>query len=183
MIEPESPVQESPVQDYPVEALKLLLDASCLMDRYAPLIPYRDELISGLLRLGCKRKSDAERLPDDALMQLGLSCPELIRLFRRFLTIYDAKPQKWKEIPAVTSDPEMQAAFSELYYLPGVKRVRAELYYRSGYRSLAALAAAAPEDVIARTARTIADEQLACIAPLPKEVRTHIAVARAFTGL
>ena len=168
--------------NYPVEAMELLLDPDCLPERYAPLIPLREALLSGLRTLGCKRKNEAAQLPDEALAQLGLNEDGLIRLFRRFLRLYDAAPQKWREIPKLTSDPEMQAAFSELYHLPGVRQVRAELYCRSGYRTLAALAAATEEEVIERTARTIADGQLSCIVPLPKEVRTHIAVARVFTG-
>ena len=169
--------------DYNIEALRILLDKRCLSERYYPLLPYTDALLSGLPLLGCRKKSDAEKLSDEALAQIGMTAPETLRLFRRFLTIYDVNPQKFKEIPKLCSDEEEQAAFRELYCLPGVKYVRAALYYRSGYRSIAAFADTTVEEVLEKTARTIAENGLSCIVPLPKEVRTHIAVAKAFTAV
>lgn len=166
--------------DYPIGALSILLDGSCLSERYAPLLPYKDRLPDALRRLGCRVKSDAERLPDEVLSEAGLCDPQTVRLFRRFLTLYDPKPQKFRELAAV-EDPEERAVFRELYYLPGVKQIRASLYCQSGYRSLRDFVDTTAEEVLARTARIIADRQLSCIVPLPKEVRTHIAVARAFT--
>ena len=167
--------------DYPIEALALLLDEGCLSERYAPLIAYKDALLSSLPRWGCRVKSDAEKLPDAALAEIGLSDAQMIRLFRRFLAMYEPKAQKFREIDTLSVSPEERAAFRELYHLPGVKAIRAALYYRSGYRTLRDFAEAGVEEVLARTALTISREQLACIVPLPKEVRTQIAVARAFT--
>lgn len=166
--------------DYSIEALSFLLDESCLAERYRPLIEYRERLLCGLRELGCRTGSDAGRLPDEAFASLGLNASETA-LFRRFLTLYDVKPQKLREIEKLVSDPQKQQCFRELYHLPGVKYVRAELYYRSGYRSLSDLAAASAEEVLEKTALTIAENKMSCIVPLPKEVRTHIAVARAFT--
>lgn len=166
--------------DYKIEALAVLLDKSCLAERYYPLIPYQKALLRALPLLGCRTKSDAEKLPDEAFAEIGFSDTGMLRLFRRFLTIYDPNPAKLREIPKVTPDPEEQAAFRELYYLPGVKAVRASLYYRAGFRSLSDFAEATPEAVLSRTAQAIAAYSLSCIVPLPKEVRTHIAVAKAF---
>lgn len=166
--------------DYPVGAAAVLLDKSCLPERFFPLIPYRDALLSGLPAAGCRTKNDAAALPDDTLIGLGLPDETTVRLFRRFLALYDPDPRKFREIDKVTTDPDERAAFRELYCLPGVKAVRAALYCRSGYRTLADLADTTAEAVIERTARTITEQQLACIVPLPKEVRTHIAVAKSF---
>lgn len=94
--------------------------------------------------------------------------------------MYDPKPQKFKEIISHTADPAEQEAFRELYYLPGVRFTRANLYYHSGYRKLSDFSEASVEDVLSRTAETIAKENLPCIVPLPKEIRTHIAVSKAF---
>lgn len=167
--------------DYPLEALEILLDKNCLPERYFPLIGHKERLIPGLRRRGCRTKSDAERLSDEDFRDMGLESPEEIRLFRRFLSLYDPKPQKLRAAKAIPAAPEERAAFRELCYLPGVKEIRATLYYRSGYRSLRDFAAATVEEVLERTARTIAQNALPCAAPLPKEVRTQIAVARAFT--
>ena len=165
--------------DYCIGALDILLDVDCLPARYAPLVPYKHALIAGLYDLGCVRKADVEALDDEALLRL-LSDAGLVRLFRRFLALYDLAPQKFREIDSVAQDETERAAFRELYCLPGVRSVRAALYCRAGYRTLSDFTAATVEDVRARTALVISRDGFDCIVPLPKEVRTHIAVARAF---
>lgn len=167
--------------DYPLAALEFLLDESCLTERFFPLIPRKAALLRGLPPLGCGTKSDAEALSDEDLLRAGLNDPSLLPLFRRFLTLYDVKPQKLREIDRATSDPEERAAFRELYCLPGVKQTRAFLYYRSGFRSLKGIASSDPEEIIVQTAATISENGLSCVPPLPKEARTHVAVAKAFT--
>ena len=169
--------------NYPVEALGYLLDRSCLSERYFPLLPFKTSLLARLPLLGCRRKNDAAALPDEALKELGMDDPALIRLFRRFLSLYDPDPRKFREIDKLCSDKAERSAFRELYQLPGVKYIRASLYCSSGYRALEDLARTTPEEVLEKTALTITENRLPCTAPLPKEVRTHIAVARAFTGL
>ena len=165
--------------DYKIEALNILLDKSCVSERYYPLAEKRDGLTAGLLRMGCKRKSDAEKLSDDALAVL-LPRGE-ITLFRRFLSLYDVDPRKLAEIPKLTPDGGESEAFTELFHLPGVKQIRASLYYRSGYRRVSDFVSATVDEVRERTARTVTENGLTCIVPLPKEIRTHIAVAKAFT--
>ena len=88
--------------DYPIEALDILLDRECLTARYWPLIQYKD----ALLRLGCKSKSDAQKLNDDVLINAGLNDMDIVGLFRAFLVMYDPKPQKFKEITKLCSDPD-----------------------------------------------------------------------------
>lgn len=167
--------------DYPIEALDILLEKICLSEKYYPLLNHKDALISGLQCRGCAKKSDAEALPDDAYIQMGLNDAKLLRLFRRFLALYDPNPGKFREIANIAPDPERQAAFQELYYLPGVKQIRASLYYLSGYRALKDFGLASVDEVLKKTSLAISANDLSCIVPLPKEVRTHIAVARAFT--
>lgn len=166
--------------DYPVEALCFLLYEACVPASYIPLIKYKELLLSELPHLGCKRKSDAERLPDSAYEALGLQNME-IRLLRRFFTLYDAKRQKFRELEKLNISEEELSAYRELYYLPGVKQTRAALYYCAGYRCLKDFAQTTVEAVQEKTAQVIAAQSLSWIVPLPKEIRTHIAVAKAFT--
>ena len=166
--------------DYKINALGLLLSADCLSERYHPLISCRDALIEGLCRLGCKTKNDAAALSDDELRGIGLCDDGMIRLLRRFLTIYDPSPAKFREIDKLTSNEAERTSYRELYCLPGVKAVRARLYCLSGFRTIRDVAAASEKEILERTARAIAENGLDCIVPLPKEVRTHVAVAKAF---
>lgn len=165
--------------DYPIAALELLLNRECMSERYYPLLIHKDQLLSGLKLLGCRTKNAAAALPEDAFAQIGISDPGTIRLLKRFLSLYDPNPQKFREIPKLCSDPQEQAAFRELYHLPGVRYVRARLYDQSGFHCLADIAQTTVQEVLDRTAQTIAAQQLSCTVPLPKEVRTHIAVAKA----
>lgn len=167
--------------DYKLDALRLLLQKDCLSERYHKLTDYTEKLIGGLKALGCQTKSDAAGLSDEALCSLGLSDAETVRLFRRFLTIYDPNRQKLRELEKLPIEPREREAYTELYCLPGVKLTRADLYLRSGFCSLADIAVSTVEEIRTRTAQTIAEQSLSCIVPLPKEIRTHIAVARAFT--
>ncbi|MCQ2425557.1 MAG: hypothetical protein MJ070_05375 [Lachnospiraceae bacterium] len=166
--------------DYGIDALDVLLKKDCLLDRYHPLIDGKEKLITGLKALGCLKKSDIAGIPDADLMRIGLKDPDAIGLFRRFLTLYDPDPRKFREIPALVSDPAEREAFTGLYHLPGVKYSRAKLYYLSGYRTLVMFTVTDADEILSKTARTIAENKLSCSVPLPKEARTHIAVARAF---
>ena len=166
-----------PETNYPMEALTVLLRRDCLSERYYSLLPYRERLLSALAG---KRKNEAASLTDGELIHIGLPDVETIRLLRRFFALYDPRPDKLREISQLAADEKERAAFRELYMLPGVKAVRASLYYRSGYTSLGDVANTTVEEVQRRTAETIAADGLGCTVPLPKEVRTHIAVAKAF---
>lgn len=166
--------------NYPIQALDILLVRDCLMDRYHPLIPYKEALIADLSALGCRTRDDVSRLKDRELLSAGLPDEKDVRLFRRFLCIYDPDPKKFREISKFKVSAHKQAALTELYHLPGVRYVRASLYYSSGYHSLKEIASSTAEEILARTAKAIDEQGLSYIVPTPKEVRTHIAVARAF---
>lgn len=167
--------------DYLVGAFEILLDKDCILQRYYPLLPYKGILMESMAKLHCISKNECTALSDAALLESGLPSPELVALFRRFLVMYDVKDSKYADIGTVAADEAETAAFRELYLLPGVNAVRAALYYRSGYGSLRKIAAALPDRIIQDTSDYIRCNGLAQKPPLPKEVRTHIAVAKAFT--
>lgn len=168
--------------DYPVEAITILLNKDCILNRFVPLIQYREQLVDALRRLGCRRKSDCLLLSDDDLHAAGLPDQSMISLFRSFLVMYDIDPKKLRDIDRADCTPEEAASFRELYHLPGVRLTRARLYYCAGFRSLTDLAQVSANEVIRRTEEVIQRENLALKPLLGKEARTHIAVAKAFTS-
>ncbi len=167
--------------DYKIEAMTVLLDENCILKRYFALIPYKYILVENLKKLGCNRKSDCMMLSDETLLTAGLENDEMVALFRAFLSLYDINPVKLKEIDSICKSPEETASFQELYHLPGVKSTRAMLYYKAGLGSLENIAHSSPQEIIAKTEQVIREENLELKVPLMKEIRTHIAVARAFT--
>lgn len=73
--------------------------------------------------------------------------------------------------------------YCDLMRLPGVRATRAGLYFRSGFTGLASFAAVTGEDLLAQTALTRERLGLDAAVPLPKEVRTQLAAARALPPL
>lgn len=126
--------------DYKITAINVLLNEDCILTRYYPLIPYKKNLIENLSKIGCQIKSDCMKLSDDSLLGAGLTDIEMVRLFRMFLSLYDVKPAKLKEITTVCKENKEIQAFKELYQLPGVKSTRAMLYYKAGFQSLTDIA-------------------------------------------
>ena len=169
--------------DYKIEVIKVLLNEDCILTRYYSLIPYKDILVENLNKMGCHTKSDCMKLSDESLLEAGLPDIEMVRLFRAFLVLYDINPTKLKEINSFCKEKEEIQSFQELYQLPGVKKTRAMLYFKAGFRSLRDIASSSPQEIIAKTENIIREENLSLKAPLMKEVKTHIAVARAFTDV
>ena len=103
-------------------------------------------------------------------------------LFRRFLRMYDYKGKGLKDIPDAErrTDTEITSLL-ELMRLPGVKAVRAHLYYHCGLRSLSDFSAFDAMELQTHIARIIEQNGLPYSVPQPKELRTQIAVARVFT--
>lgn len=167
--------------NYRVEAIEILLNEDCILQRYYPLIPYKEIMLRNMRANGYSTKNECLSLSDDALYELGLPNFELVNLFRRFLVLYDVNNSKFKDIKSISANETEASAFRELYLLPGVKSTRARLYYDSGYRNLSEIASALPEQIIHNTSETIIRKGLNLKAPLPKEVRTHIAVAMVLT--
>ena len=169
--------------DYKIKAIKVLLNEDCILTRYYPLIPYKDLLVENLSKMGCYTKSDCMNLSDESFMDAGLTDIGTVHLFKAFLGLYNINPAKLREITAICKNDEEIQAFRELYQLPGVKSTRATLYFKAGFQSLADIAVSSPEEIIAKTENVIRHENLGLKAPVLKEVKTHIAVARAFTDV
>ena len=72
---------------------------------------------------------------------------------------------------------------SDLARLPGVKGIRARLYYDAGVDCVEKLAEYAPEVLLALTTAFVQKTGFDGIAPLPKEVSSTIANARKLPGL
>lgn len=167
--------------NYKIEVIDILLNEDCILTRYYPLIHYKCTLIINLKKAGCFTKAACQEISDDDLLKKGLPDSELVSLFRKFLAMYDIENAKLKEIASVSTSPEERDSFIELYHLPGVKSTRAKLYYIAGFKTLIDIATSTQEQIISRTSAVIEKGCLELKAPLPKEVRTHIAVAKAFT--
>ena len=167
--------------NYKIEAIDVLINDDCILNRYYALIPYKFTLISNFQRNSIVSKEDCLSLSDDFLLQMGLPDVDMVNLFRSFLVMYDVKPQKLREIEKVSSCEEEIKSFQELYLLPGVKAVRAKLYYEAGYKCLKDIAVVSPEQMIHDTAEVIRQKKLDLKVPLLKEVKTHIAVAKTYT--
>lgn len=167
--------------NYLIQGIEVLLHEDRILKCYVPLIPYAQQLVQGLLSIGCKTRDDCLVRSDDAFVSSGLPA-DLTSLFRRFLTMYDYKGKGIKDIPdAAGRTAEEVAALLELMRLPGVKLIRAQLYYHCGLRSLVDFAASDAVSLQAHIAEVIAQDKLPCSTPLPKELRTQIAVAKLFT--
>jgi Domain of unknown function (DUF4332) len=67
---------------------------------------------------------------------------------------------------------------SDLARLPGVKGIRARLYYDAGVDTVEKLATYEPEDLLSLTAEFVLKTGFEGIAPLPKEVSSAINTAR-----
>lgn len=169
--------------DYKIGAIKILLNEECILKRYYSLIPYKNILVEKLSDMGCHTKSDCMKLSDKSLLEAGLPDEEMVKLFRAFLGLYDINKVKLKEIDLTCRSAEEKEAFLELYQLPGVKCTRATLYYKAGFRSLDSIAHSSAQEIITKTESIIQVENMDLKIPLIKEVKTHIAVARAFTDM
>lgn len=167
--------------DYRVEAILWLLSEECIPARYYPLIPYKLEIVARLKIMGCSRKQEVERLGDEALHTMCLPDLQSVALFRNFLAMYDVNQKKMDKLSGIKCSKEEKHALMDLCLLPGISFTRGDLYFRAGYCTLESFASSEPEEILEKTKKTIEAQQLDCKAPFMKEIRTHIAVSRAFT--
>ena len=150
------------------------LERNIVMERYYPLIPYKGELTEILNRAGAVRKdlvSDA--VIEDIRVKLG---NDVSALFARFIHIYDFNQSKLREIKDYTGRKEYDA-LSGLLRLPGVRLLRAKLYYNSGV-TLQVLAEKSTEDIRDMVRDYVQRENRSEIIPMPKEVNCHRAAAK-----
>ena len=165
--------------NYKIEAIKILLDKNCILERYYPLILFKDELIKRFKYNNIFSKEDA--LTSDNILIGIFKDDYLVNLFKKFLNMYEINKSKLKEIDKLILSKDEKESFMELYLLPGVKETRARLYYLSSLKTLKDISLKTPEEIINLTKKTINDHNLNCKEPLYKEASTHIAVAKLLT--
>ncbi len=168
--------------DYKIRGIEVLLNEDCLVQKFYPLIKYKNQLISNLLDMGCFTKSACVNLSDNDLIKAGLPDENMVALFRCFLCHYNNKGKGIKDIKdaQIRSEEEIHSLL-ELMRLPGVKAVRAQLYFHCGIKTLSDFAAYDAEQLRDKITKIITKEALSCSPPFPKELRTQIAVAKVFT--
>lgn len=144
------------------------------MERYWPLISMREALLRYLAELGLVFRDDVTDAVIDSLT--GRFGEDSVRLFRRFLHLYDFNPAKLRELRQI-ADPSEAAALSQLLRLPGVKSKRAGVYYHSGV-TLNILAEKSTEEIREMVRAYLTRENRPETVPFPKEVNCHRAVAK-----
>jgi len=162
--------------NYKIKAIRILLNEDCVLSKYYPLIPFKDRIIAYALENKIITKEECLK----ANFSLIFNNDSLSNLFKRFLVMYDNE-EKLKILNKLNLDDDRLQAYKELFLLPGVKQTRAELYYLSGYKNLSAIASSNYEELLNEMKKAIMDNKLEIKLPLVKEVKTHIAVAKAFT--
>ena len=165
--------------NYKIEAIDILLNENCVLERYYSLIPFKDKLLKKFKNNNILTKEQA--FNSDSILIDVLKDESLINLFKRFLNMYEINKSKLKEIDKINLSSSERISFKELYLLPGVKETRARLYYLSCLKSLKDISAKTPEEIIDLTKKTIINKKLDCKEPLYKEASTHIAVAKLLT--
>lgn len=150
------------------------LESDIVMERYYPLIDHKGELTAILDRNGAIRKDQvSDAVIEDIRIMLGES---VSGLFTRFIHIYDFNKSKLREIKDHTGKTEYED-LAGLLRLPGVRLLRAELYYSSGV-TLSVLAEKSTEEVRDMVRDYIQRENRVEIVPQPKEVNCHREVAK-----
>ena len=144
------------------------------MERYWPLIPFREELLRYFEEKGLVFRDDVDSDTLDGLSDRFGS--DTVRLLSRFLHLYDFNKAKLRDIAPVT-DEGRYAALLELLRLPGVRLLRAELYLNSGV-SLEALAEKSTEELREQIRSYIEREGRPESVPFPKELNCHKEVAK-----
>ncbi len=166
--------------NYNIKKILILLNENCIIARYYPLIQYKQKLVDFFISSGIETRDHCLQLSDTQLYEAGLPDSQTISLFRHFLKLYDYKGKGIKDISDTEnrSQEEIQSLL-ELMHLPGVKNIRANLYYHCGLKSLQDFANAEAQALQDKIASVIREEVLEYSCPLLKELRTQIAVAKA----
>jgi len=160
--------------NYYLDDLIASLERGIVMGRYYPLIDHKGSLTEILNQAGAVRKEQvSDVIIADIRAMLG---DDVSRLFARFIHIYDFNKSKLREIKGYAGTKEYDA-LSDLMRLPGVRLLRAELYFNSGV-TLAVLAEKSTEDIRKMVCDYIQRENRSEIIPQPKEVNCHRAVAK-----
>ena len=157
-----------------VEDLLQSLREDTTVERYWRLIPLREELLCCLKRQGVVFRDD---VTDEVMSKVGDSFgSDTAALLARFLHLYDFGSAKLRELKQV-QDGEKRAALSQLLRLPGVRLLRAELYYNSGV-TLEVLAQKQTEEIRSMVREYTHRESRGETVPFVKEVNCHREVAK-----
>lgn len=157
-----------------VEDLLLSIREETTMERYWKLVPVRDALLSYLKDQGVLFRDD---VTEEVLSELSDSFgTDITALLSRFLHIYDFNSAKLREIRHLVGT-EQYAAIADLMRLPGVRCLRAELYFNSGI-TLSVLAQEETQAIVKMVRDYIERENRAESVPFPKEVNCHREVAK-----
>ena len=160
--------------NYFTEDLIASLERDVVMERYYPLIDYKEELIAILNKNGVVRKN---QISDEVIEDIRIMLGETVsNLFARFIHIYDFKESKLREIKDYVGKKEYDD-LAGLLRLPGVRFLRATLYCNSGV-TLEVLAEKSTEDIRDMVHDYIQRENRTEIVPQPKEVNCHREVAK-----
>ena len=157
-----------------IEDLIFALREDTVPERYYRLIPLRDKLLACLKKHGAVLRDD---VTEDIFGDIGRTFgADISLLFGRYLHIYDFSPSKLKEIPYAKGTAEY-AALAELMRLPGVRILRAELYYNSGV-TLDVLDSKTTDEIRGMVKEYVTRENRSETVPFVKEVNCHRAAAR-----
>lgn len=160
--------------DFYVEDLLMSVRKETTIQRYLPLAEHRDGLISVMRENGIVFRNG---ITDDVIRMIGKKFgADTARLFLRFIHIYDFKTEKLREIK-YCEGTEKYGKLADLLRLPGVRVLRAELYYNSGV-TLETLAEKTTEEIRAMVSEYVGRGQRPETVPLVKEVNCHREVAR-----
>ncbi len=160
--------------NYFVDDLIASLKKDVVMERYYPLIAYKEELATIMKRNDVVRKSQVtEDVVEDIKKALG---EDVSRSFARFIHIYDFNIKKLSDIKDYAGMKEYDD-LAALLRLPGVRALRAKLYYDSGV-TLEKLAEESTENIRTMVNDYIQRNNREEIVPQPKEVNCHREVAK-----
>lgn len=160
--------------NYYVYDLISSLKRDIIMERYYPLIDFKEELIEIINRFGVVRKEEISQVVIDEIeKELGKNTSNI---FTRYIHIYDFNKAKLRDIKEYTGKKEYDS-LSELLRLPGVRLLRAKLYYNSGV-TLKVLSKESTENIRAMIYDYIQRNNRTEIVPQPKEVNCHREVAK-----
>lgn len=165
---------------YKIEAINILLDENAILSRYYPLIPFKNILIDKLKKNGINTNYDCLTLNAKNIIFECLQKDELVMLFNKFLFMYEVEESKVNIINSLSINNEEKESYEQLFLLPGVKETRANLYYLSGFKNLKDIANSGPDEIATKMLEAIEKYNLDYKVALPKEIKTHIAVAKAY---
>lgn len=160
--------------NYYINDLISSLKSDVVMERYYPLINYKEELTRILNKARVVRKNDvSDTVIEDIKKTLG---KDISNSFARFIHIYDFNKSKLRDIKDYVETEEYDD-LANLLRLPGVRLLRAKLYYNSGI-TLKVLAKKSTEEIRNMVSEYIKRENREEIIPQPKEVNCHREVAK-----